>query len=59
MEGVEDSTLLKGVVQDVGDQKDGYGINGETLKCSSGQNFSVRKKKKKGRNKEEGRFKEL
>jgi hypothetical protein len=42
----------------LGDRKDGYGISGETLKCSSGQNVSVRKRKK-GRNKEEGRFEEL
>jgi len=42
----------------LGDRKDGYGISGEILKCSSGLNFSVRKRKK-GRNREEGRFKEL
>jgi hypothetical protein len=58
VEGVEDSTLLKGAIQDVGDRKDGYEINGETLNCSSGLKFSVRKRKK-GRNMEEGRFKGL
>jgi hypothetical protein len=58
VERVEDKTPLKGVIQDVGNQKDGYGINGETLKCSSGLNFSVRKRKK-GRNMEEGRFEGL
>jgi len=39
-------------------RKDGFEISGETLKCSSGKNLSVRKRKK-GRNKEEERFEEL
>jgi hypothetical protein len=42
----------------LGDRKDGYGISGENLKCSSGLNFLVRKRKN-GRNTEEGRFEEL